>query len=107
MLDSNVLVLNRSYMPIHVTSARRAFTLIYQDVAHAVDAEYQTFDFDAWRRLRPSGGDDAIGTPDGSIRVRPLTSAVAPLSEGAGWFDRLYAGEPDLMKVILKPDSAC
>ncbi|MFT4548116.1 MAG: L-iditol 2-dehydrogenase [Verrucomicrobiales bacterium] len=41
----------------------------------------------------------------GSIRVRPLMSAVAPLSEGAAWFDRLYAGEEDLLKVILKPDA--
>lgn len=69
MLETNVLVLNRSYMPIHVTSARRAFSLIYQDVAHAVAGEYETFDFDAWRRLRPRDGQDAIGTPSGSIRV--------------------------------------
>lgn len=69
MLDSNVLVLNRSYMPIHLTSARRAFSLIYQDVARAVDARYETFDFDAWRRL-PAGKDgDRIGTPSGSLRV--------------------------------------
>ena len=68
MLETNVLVLNRSYMPIHVTSARRAFSLIYQDVAHAVAGEYETFDFDAWRRLRPRDGQDAIGTPSGSIR---------------------------------------
>ncbi len=51
MLDSNVLVLNRSYLPIHVTSVRRAFTLIYRDVARAVDAEYQTFDFEQWHRV--------------------------------------------------------
>jgi len=44
---------------------------------------------------------------DGSIRVRPLMSAVAPLSEGAAWFDRLYAGEENLLKVILKPDAVC
>ena len=29
MLNSSVLVLNRSYLPVHVTSARRAFTLLY------------------------------------------------------------------------------
>ena len=40
----------------------------------------------------------------GAIDVDPLISAVAPLSEGAGWFDRLYAREPGLMKVILAPD---
>ena len=44
---------------------------------------------------------------DGSIKVKPLMSAVAPMSEGAGWFDRLYAGEEDLLKVILKPDAVC
>lgn len=39
----------------------------------------------------------------GAIRVDPLISATPPLSEGAGWFDRLYNKEPGLMKVILKP----
>jgi threonine dehydrogenase-like Zn-dependent dehydrogenase len=39
----------------------------------------------------------------GMIRVEPLISAVAPLEEGASWFDRLYRREPNLMKVILQP----
>ena len=39
----------------------------------------------------------------GAINVDPLLSAVAPLSEGAEWFDRLYRREPGLMKVILQP----
>jgi L-iditol 2-dehydrogenase len=39
----------------------------------------------------------------GAIQVDPLISAVAPLSQGASWFDRLYRHEPNLMKVILKP----
>jgi L-iditol 2-dehydrogenase len=39
----------------------------------------------------------------GAVNVDPLLSAVAPLSEGARWFDRLYQREPGLMKVILKP----
>jgi threonine dehydrogenase-like Zn-dependent dehydrogenase len=39
----------------------------------------------------------------GAINVDPLISAAAPLSEGAGWFDRLYNREQGLMKVILKP----
>lgn len=41
---------------------------------------------------------------DGSIRVEPLISAVAPLSEGAAWFARLQKGEEELLKVILQPD---
>ena len=30
MLNSSVLVLNRSYLPVHVTTARRAFSLIFR-----------------------------------------------------------------------------
>lgn len=40
---------------------------------------------------------------DGSIRVEPLLSAVAPLAEGAGWFERLYDNKEGLMKVVLVP----
>ena len=39
----------------------------------------------------------------GSIQAAPLLSAVAPLSEGASWFDRLYRKEPGLLKVVLSP----
>ncbi len=37
------------------------------------------------------------------IKVEPLISQVASLEEGGEWFRRLYGGERDLMKVILKP----
>lgn len=40
----------------------------------------------------------------GKIQVKPLISATAPLEEGPGWFDRLYAREPNLMKVVLSPE---
>ncbi len=39
----------------------------------------------------------------GAVNVDAMRSAVAPLSEGAAWFARLYAKEPGLMKVILVP----
>ena len=39
----------------------------------------------------------------GAIDVAPLMSAVAALSEGASWFERLYGKEPGLMKVVLTP----
>lgn len=39
----------------------------------------------------------------GSINAAPLLSAVAPLSEGASWFDRLHKREAGLLKVILAP----
>jgi L-iditol 2-dehydrogenase len=39
----------------------------------------------------------------GAINVKPLISAVAPLEQGAEWFQRLHAREPNLMKVVLAP----
>jgi 5-methylcytosine-specific restriction endonuclease McrA len=68
MLNSTVLVLNRSYLPIHVTTVRRAFSLIYQDQARAVNEEYETFDFASWRRLSARDS-EWIGTSSGAIRV--------------------------------------
>jgi len=39
----------------------------------------------------------------GAITPAPLLSAVAPLRDGASWFNRLHAREPGLLKVILTP----
>ena len=39
----------------------------------------------------------------GAITPVPLLSAVAPLRDGASWFQRLHAREPGLLKVILVP----
>jgi L-iditol 2-dehydrogenase len=39
----------------------------------------------------------------GKIKVAPLITAVAPLDDGPLWFARLYAREPNLMKVVLDP----
>ncbi len=41
----------------------------------------------------------------GAIQVAPLITAIAPLEEGPRWFERLYAREPNLMKVILTPET--
>lgn len=69
MVNASVLVLNRSYLPVHVTSVRRAFALLYQGIAKAVNDQYETFDFDSWAELAVSEHDDAIGIVGGWIRV--------------------------------------
>ncbi|HEY4378730.1 MAG TPA: galactitol-1-phosphate 5-dehydrogenase [Acidobacteriaceae bacterium] len=43
---------------------------------------------------------------NGTIQVAPMISAIAPLHDGPAWFERLYAREPNLMKVILDPRKA-
>lgn len=81
MLNSSVLVLNRSFLPIHVTSAKRAFSLVYSGTARVVDEQYQTFDFESW--AGQAGGDeqDIIGTTSGRVRV-PRVILLQ-------WFDRM------------------
>ncbi len=69
VLNSKVLVLNRSFLPVHITSVRRAFCLLYQGLAHAVDQEYRTFDFDSWAQLATTVHDERIGLVNRAIRV--------------------------------------
>jgi 5-methylcytosine-specific restriction endonuclease McrA len=69
VLNTKVLVLNRHYLPVHVTSVRRAFSLLYQGLAEAVDEQYRTFDFDSWSALSASIHDDTVGLVDRVIRV--------------------------------------
>ena len=69
MLSSNVLVLNRLYQPIHVTTVRRALALLYQGVARAIDAEYRLFDFDSWAALSAEVYRDSIGLVGRRLRV--------------------------------------
>jgi 5-methylcytosine-specific restriction endonuclease McrA len=77
MTNAAVLVLNRHYQPIHVTNAKRAFTLLYLGVARVVDQQFRTFDFESWAQLsddlaetRRSGtGHDVVRTVNRAILV--------------------------------------
>jgi len=69
MMSSNVLVLNRSFFPIHITSLRRAFCLLYQGIAKAVDEEYKTFDFESWSSLAIIQREETIGLVNRMIRI--------------------------------------
>ena len=69
ILTTKVLVLNRSYFPVHVTSVRRAVCLLYQGIAKAVDHQYRTFDFNSWSDLSSALHDDTISLVDRVIRV--------------------------------------
>jgi 5-methylcytosine-specific restriction endonuclease McrA len=66
---TNVLVLNRSFIPLHMTTVRRAFSLLYQDLARAVNEEFRTFDFQSWSELSVATHSDTIGLVDRAIRV--------------------------------------
>ncbi len=68
VLSGKTLVLNKAYLPIHVTTVPRAFSLLYRGVARAVDEEYRTFDFSSWLELSTVGC-DSVGLVDRLIRV--------------------------------------
>jgi 5-methylcytosine-specific restriction endonuclease McrA len=53
-LSASVLVLNRSYMAVHVANVRRAFALLVRELAeviHIEDGRYANYSFASWREL--------------------------------------------------------
>ncbi|HEX3871258.1 MAG TPA: HNH endonuclease [Pirellulales bacterium] len=54
-LSSSVLVLNRFYMAVHVVNVRRAFTLLFRELAEVVHLEEQgqfaNYNFESWREI--------------------------------------------------------
>jgi 5-methylcytosine-specific restriction endonuclease McrA len=53
-LDASCLVLNKYYMAVHVVSVRRAFCLLFKDLAEVItidDGRYASFDFASWREV--------------------------------------------------------
>jgi len=66
-LDCSVLVLNKHYMAIRIVGARRAFSLLFRDLAEVVSFEqgqYANYNFQSWcevsrfrRRFQPDGYD--------------------------------------------------
>lgn len=99
MLNSAVLVLNRNYQPVHVTSVKRALSLLYLGVAKAIDAQYRLYEFADWAALSASAPHDSINTIDRRIRVPRVVvlSAYEYLPKGRVRFSRLniYARDHD------------
>jgi len=81
VLRSEVLVLNRHFQPIHITSVRRAFVQLYEGIAKAVDREYRTFDFESWTALSLAVHGDpneaVVSTPRLKLRVPRVISLVS------------------------------
>jgi len=53
-LSASVLVLNRLYMAVHVVSVRRAFGLLFRELAeviHVEEGQYANYDFHSWREI--------------------------------------------------------
>lgn len=68
-LSLPVLVINRLYQPVQVTSARRAVLLLYGGSAFALDDRGELHDFGSWRGLPVRDDDDVILMVSGALRV--------------------------------------
>jgi 5-methylcytosine-specific restriction endonuclease McrA len=68
-LEAPVLVLNRHFQPVRITTARQAFLLLYIGRARALDRRFEPHAWDAWSLSPLETGDEAVGTPRGKIRV--------------------------------------
>jgi len=65
-----VLVLNKMYQPVRITTARRALRLLYTDTARALDESGELLDFMRWLDLPVRGGlDDVVPIIRGQLRV--------------------------------------
>lgn len=101
MLETSVLVLNRSFHPIHVTSLKRAFSLLYAGVAKAVDDEFRLFDFLSWSALSAELEHESIGTPGRRIRIPRVIVLMA--------FDRLPRSRIRFsrLNIYARDDNTC
>jgi 5-methylcytosine-specific restriction endonuclease McrA len=64
-----VLLLNRFFAPVSVTTARRAMVLLFGGAALALDDDGETHDCSCWRSLPVRSSDDVIPIVGGELRV--------------------------------------
>jgi len=89
-LGCNVLVLNKHYMAIRIVGVRRAFSLLFRDLAEVISLEqgaYSNYDFQSWceasqfRRNFEPDGHDWVSTVNFHIAVPRIIRLL--------FFDRL------------------
>lgn len=68
-LDAPVLVLNRHFSPVRITTARHAFLLLYVGRARALDRRFEPHPWEGWASAPVEPEDETVGTTRGKIRV--------------------------------------
>ncbi len=101
MLDGHVLVLNRLYQPIQVTSVRRAITLFYKGDVRAVDGTYVTYDWENWQDISMQPNQGFISTPSRSIVIPDVVQLLR--------FDRMPRQEVKFSRgnIYLRDHNRC
>lgn len=77
MLNQSVLVLNRSWLAVHVCDVRRALGLLVLGLARVVTEEFETHDFQSWCDLSRFAQANYLRTP----RFKLLVPEIIVLTE--------------------------
>lgn len=101
MLNAHVLVLNRSYQPVHVTDVKRALCLLYVGAARALDHQFRLFDFPSWAALSAELDEETIGLARTRIRIPRIVVLQA--------YDRVPLGRVRFSRqnIFLRDDHTC
>ena len=102
LLNRSALVLNRSWMPIHVTPVRRALCLVIRECARIVGpASLMTYSFEEWVRAEHPDGVLHVRSP--SMRI-PIPEVILLQS-----YDRVPAHEAPFTRrnLFLRDDYTC
>src|SRR4051794_17458681 len=102
MLDGHVLVLNRAFQAVQITSARRALTLLYKGQVKAVDSQSPTYDFENWADIPVQAEEDHfVRTPSRNILIPHVVQLLV--------FDRLPRQEVKFSRgnIYLRDGNRC
>ena len=97
-LDASVLVLNKFYMAVHVISVRRAFCLLFKNLAEVItvdDGRYVSFNFASWRYSRTLPAMTCSMASASRTSAAVETTLPFPYLTGAGRF-RSSKNESDI-----------
>ena len=84
VLQRPTLVLNRNWQPVNVATVARALVLLWNEAARVVDpADYQTFSWSDWSKLRPRDGEAFVQAVSMRLRVPEVVALTS--------YDRLPA----------------
>lgn len=72
-----MLVLNRSFFPVNLTTVKHAFCMLYSGTARAVDGHYKTFDYESWAQVAIEQRDETIGLVNRLIKIPRVIMLVA------------------------------
>jgi len=90
---TKVLVLNKNFIPVSLTSWKKAIKLVYLERADVVDEEYRTYSFNDWFELSQLIKDYPAG-----FVYTPRFKIAIPEIIALKFYDRIQFEEPQLTR---------